>query len=82
MNIMNAMMLSCIKATELMEQKQFVPLNIMQNVQLRIHVAMCSGCRNYQKQTELINKLLDKTFSASPAFDTTILEKAIISKIS
>lgn len=82
MNIMNALMLSCVKATELMEQQQFVPLSIMQNVQLRIHVAMCSGCRNYQKQTELINKLLKKTFSASPGFDTTSLEESIISKIS
>jgi hypothetical protein len=82
MNIMNAMMLSCVKATELMEQKQYVPLSFKQKVQLRMHVGMCSGCRNYRKQTELINKLLSKTFNASSEFDTTELEKSIVSKIS
>jgi len=75
-------MLSCVKATELMERKELVPLNLVQKMQLKMHVAMCSGCRNYMKQTALINKLLNKHFNASSSIDTTDLENAIISKIS
>jgi len=82
MNIMNAMMLSCVKATELMEMKEHVPLGLLKTMQLHMHTAMCSGCRNYMKQTKLINELLQKKFSAVPVTENTDdLEAAIISKI-
>lgn len=74
-------MLSCVKATELMELRELIPLSVRQKVQLRMHLAMCSGCRNYMKQTELINKLLNKTFSSTTVVDTSELEKSILSKI-
>lgn len=74
-------MLSCKKATELMEQKELMPLSFSQRMQLQFHVAMCSGCKNYRKQTALINKLLNNTFNASSVVDTSQLEKDITSKI-
>ncbi|MEO8582315.1 MAG: hypothetical protein ABI415_00890 [Flavitalea sp.] len=82
MNIMNAMMLSCVKATKLIEMKGNGPLGILKTMQLNMHTAMCSGCRNYRKQSTLINELLRRTFEASPIVaDTDELEAAIISKI-
>ncbi len=58
MNIMNAMMLPCVKATELMQMKEDVPLGLLKTMQIHMHTAMCSGCRNYLKQSRLINELL------------------------
>lgn len=82
MNLMNAMMFSCAKATELMELKELVPLSLTKKIQLKMHVAMCSGCRNYMKQTKLINQLLNKNFSSmSAAPDTEELETVIIKKL-
>ncbi len=82
MNLMNTMMLSCVKATELMEMKEHVSLGFMRNIQLQMHTAMCSGCRNYMRQSKLINELLRKKFGAPPIIDNTdTLEVAIISKI-
>ncbi len=82
MNIMNAMMLSCVKATELMEMKEHVPLGLVKTMQLHMHTAMCSGCRNYMKQTKLIDELLRRTFETAPVVaDTNELEAAIISKL-
>ncbi len=82
MNLINKMMLSCVKATELMELKEVVPLSIKKKIQLRMHVAMCSGCRNYMKQTKLINKLLNKNFNSTPATPgTDELKTAIIKKL-
>ena len=82
MNLMNKMMLSCVKATELMELKDVVPLSIKKKIQLSMHVAMCSGCRNYMKQTKLINKLLHKNLnSLTETPDTSELETAIIKKL-
>jgi len=83
MNIMNAMMLSCVKATELMEMKENVPLGLLKTMQLHMHTAMCSGCRNYMKLSRLINALLQKKFNTLPIIDNTdVLEANIISKIS
>ncbi len=79
---MNVMMLSCVKATELMEMKEHVPLSFIKTMQLHMHTAMCSGCRNYMKQTKLIDELLRRTFETAPVVaDTNELEAAIISKL-
>ena len=82
MNIMNAMMLSCVKATQLVEMKESAPLGFIRTMQLHIHTAMCSGCRNYMKQSQLINQLLHKNFSVIPVIENTEeLETLILSKI-
>ncbi len=79
---MNAMMLSCVKAIELMEMKENVPLGLLKTMQLHMHTAMCSGCRNYLKQSRLINQLLQKEFDTLPVIkNTDDLETTIISKI-
>ncbi len=75
-------MLSCVKATELMELREVAPLSLVKKVQLQMHVAMCSGCKNYMKQTKLINQLLNKNFNSTPASPgTDELETAIIKKL-
>ena len=82
MNIINVMMLACVKATELMEMKEHVPLGLLKTMQLHMHTAMCSGCRNYLKQSRLINELLQKEFENLPIIkNTDDLEATIISKI-
>ncbi len=82
MTIMNAMLLSCVKATKLMEMKEDVPLGLLKTMQLHMHTAMCSGCRNYLKQTKLINQLLNKNFNSTPATPgTDELEAEIIKKL-
>ncbi|MBA3673667.1 MAG: hypothetical protein H0W75_01700 [Chitinophagaceae bacterium] len=82
MNIMNAMMLSCFKATQLMEMKEHAPIGLLKTMQLHMHTAMCSGCRNYMKQSRLINELLQKEFYTLRVIkNTDDLEATIISKI-
>ena len=82
MSIMNTMILSCVKATRLMEMKEHIPLGFLKTIQLHMHTAMCSGCRNYMSQSQLINELLQKKFSVVPAVeDTDELEATIIAKL-
>ncbi len=57
-------MLSCYKATELIEKKSVFPLNRVQRVQLFMHTQVCDACRNYQKQSELLDEVLEKEFRA------------------
>jgi predicted anti-sigma-YlaC factor YlaD len=47
-----------------------------------MHLPMCSGCRNYSRQTKLINILLDeKMAEAPPKEETRKLEETIISNL-
>jgi len=57
-NIMNKMMLSCDKATILMEKRLDTELSLMEKLNLSFHTSMCSGCRNYKKQSRIIHDLL------------------------
>ena len=82
MDIMNTMMLSCVKATELMEMKKHVHLSFIKTMQLHMHTAMCSGCRNYMKQSSLINNLLQNKFNTLIRVqDTDELEKTILKNL-
>ena len=56
-------MLSCQKATELMEKQLLTKLSPLEKVKLVLHTKMCDACRAYQKQTTLIQKALGKLSS-------------------
>jgi len=56
--LMNVLMLSCKKATELFEKKQETGLSRVQNMQLHLHTSMCSACTTYQKQSKQLEKTL------------------------
>lgn len=57
MRLMNILMLSCRKATELMEKKLHTPLGPPEKFQLFLHKQMCDGCRLYEKQSRFIHVL-------------------------
>lgn len=63
--MMGGLMLSCDKATALVEKRIDLGLTRMEQLKLIFHTSMCSGCRNYVKQSALIHELLNsrvKTF--------------------
>lgn len=49
--------LSCTKATFLIEKKLHTKLNIVERVQLHIHLSLCSHCSNYNIKAEVLDKL-------------------------
>ncbi|MCF8276477.1 MAG: zf-HC2 domain-containing protein [Flavobacteriales bacterium] len=53
--IMNVMMLSCRKATELMEKKLDKKLSTTETFQLKLHISMCKACSDYQSHTTMID---------------------------
>jgi hypothetical protein len=59
-NMMKSMMLSCDKATILVEKRIDVGLAFSERLKLRFHTSMCDACTNYQKQSLLIHELLRK----------------------
>jgi len=57
--LMNLLMLSCKKASELIEKKMHFPLNSIQKVQLIVHTSMCDACRSYQDQSKELDSFLE-----------------------
>ena len=58
--MMNKLLLSCRTATALMEKKHREKISLLENIQLAMHVTLCSACRNYQKQSALLEEFLRK----------------------
>ncbi len=49
--------LSCTKATFLIEKQLHSKLNILEQLQLKIHLSLCSHCSDYTKKAELLDML-------------------------
>lgn len=58
--MMNLIMLSCKKATELIEKRLVTKLSPVEKIQLSMHTAMCNTCKTYEKQSDIIEKSLEK----------------------
>lgn len=54
---MNWLMLSCRKATELIEKKLLIKLSFKEKIRLEMHKSMCSACTAYEKQSKKMDEL-------------------------
>ena len=59
--LMQKLMLSCKKATELIDKKIHAGISRDEKVTLYFHTMMCSACTNYEKQSQMIDKALKDT---------------------
>lgn len=50
-------MLNCRDATKLMSEGQERPLSFMERLSLKIHLAMCKGCHNFNVQMGAVRKM-------------------------
>jgi len=51
-------MLHCKQATELMSRSQDQALPLLKRLNLKLHLIMCRGCNNYNKQLLFIRKTM------------------------
>ncbi len=66
-------MLSCEKATELIEKKKLFKLSRIEKIQLFMHTSVCKYCARYEKQSTL----LDDFFKAQIEHEPKIAEKEL-----
>ena len=55
---MNIIMLSCNKATLLIEKSHAEPLSFVDRMKLKMHIAICDKCAGYQKAKRLLRMFL------------------------
>lgn len=80
---MHLAILSCKKATFLIEKSQVRRLSLLQRLQLKVHLKICDGCFNYQKQSLFIEGLLKSEpadFSNAAQFKLSEKTKSLIQK--
>lgn len=50
--------LSCQKATYLLEKRTHGKLNLIERIQLKLHLSICGHCARYEKEAKLIDKAI------------------------
>ncbi len=50
-------MLSCHESTRLLSQAQERRLTLGERAALRVHLAMCVGCRNFSRQMDILHRV-------------------------
>lgn len=73
--LMNVVMLSCQKATLLMEKKLHSGISFGEKLQLFMHKQMCDSCRLYEKQSHFLHSILKK--KSSQAITPTTISKTL-----
>ncbi len=72
-------MLTCDSAAQLIEKRNHVSLGPVERIQLMLHNGLCSLCKTYQKQSDLLNKHLRKNaLNTGHDTDSSALEKRIL----
>jgi len=56
---------NCKKATLLIEKKQITDLTLREKMELKIHLAGCSVCRIFEKQSIMINRMVKALFNGA-----------------
>ena len=64
--ITHIIVLSCKKATELIEKKLHAKLSAREHVQLKWHKGICDACTLYEKQVVFLEKILIKDSATTP----------------
>ncbi|WP_316821736.1 hypothetical protein [Pedobacter gandavensis] len=62
MNRLKKVLYDCRQATFLIEKGELCPLTQKESIKLKLHLAACSVCRIFQKQSVMINKMIQHGF--------------------
>ena len=79
--IVHFFVLSCLKATLLIEKRNVLPLSLLQRIQLKLHLRICDNCTKYEKQSEVIDTILKKRLRKENLVNKDALSQEFKSKI-
>ena len=82
--LMNILMLSCKKASGLIEKKIHFSLGPVEKIQLFIHTGMCDACKSYQKQSKDMDSILNDHIQSNDTISEPLsddFKRQIINKL-
>jgi hypothetical protein len=74
MGVIKKIQYNCRHATYLIEKRQHTLLTMKERVHLIIHLAGCSVCRLFQRQSRMINRAARKLFQETAGQEHTLEE--------
>jgi len=77
MSSMKKIFLSCQKASELIEKKIIFKLSATEGIQLNLHKILCDVCRQYEKQSLLLEKWIEQKEKETDANPSQVTDKEI-----
>lgn len=77
--LIRTLKVSCQKATELMERRDFHALRVGEAMGLWFHMRICDGCKTYERQRAMLDKALMERLSVME--DTSELESRILGSL-
>jgi len=75
MGIIRKIQFDCRQATFLIEKRQHTHLSLKEHLHLVIHLAGCSVCRLFRRQSRQINRVMHSIFHHSAAASHSLDEK-------
>lgn len=66
--IKNILMLTCQRATELIEKRNFQELSFVDKIQFKFHTKICKVCKGYEKQSALFDAVLKNVSNQNAPF--------------
>nr|WP_315166438.1 hypothetical protein [uncultured Flavobacterium sp.] len=72
--IMNMMVNSCKRTTELIDKQLFTPLTAKEKMQLQVHKTMCKTCSAYEHQSKIIDSIIGKWFTGKSKINVKLAE--------
>lgn len=76
MGLISTLRVSCQKATELIERREFRALGAGERAGLWFHMRICDACKAYERQSGMLDGLLKERLARSE--DTSALEARIL----
>lgn len=67
-------MLSCKKATELIEKRSIISLSLIEKIQLNLHKSICDACTTYEKQSQKLDDILKAQIASEKAAEENPLK--------
>lgn len=78
---MKKLIISCKKATELIEKKQLGTISWIERLQLKIHKGACYVCKVYEQQSRLVGRWLSHSKNNIPKDDNQSLKDRILKEL-
>ena len=80
--IKNILILTCQRATELIEKRNFQKLSFVDKIQLKFHTKICKVCNGYEKQSALFDAVLKSEISQkAPFIENNELKEKILNNL-
>ena len=73
-------MKTCQEITESIEKANFNRLSVKERLAIRFHLSMCKHCRQYSKDSKIIDRMLKNKFKSVNNFTFSVKEKEDLKK--